>query len=92
MAVDYFAHNHDDDFAIQIARRNPQYPYGKTGYEQYYTDMLQFWRYLYNPFSDDSTTYFVGALPESEIENFGWNRIVVDDPSRLKFWIDFLVP
>lgn len=92
MAVDYFAHNHDDDFAIQIARRNPQYPFGKTGYEQYYTDMLQFWRYLYNPFTDDNVNYFVGALSEAEIENFGWNRIVIDNPSQLKFWIDFLDP
>ena len=42
--------------------------------------MLQFWRYLYNPFSDDSTTYFVGALPESEIENFGWNKVKTKKP------------
>ena len=92
MAVDYFAHNHDDDFAIQIARRNSQYPSGKTGYEQYYPDMLQFWRYLYDPFSNDNTTYYVGELSEKDIENFGWNKITIEDPSQLKFWIDFLDP
>jgi hypothetical protein len=54
--------------------------------------MLQFWRFLYNPYSEDATTYFVGALSEGEIENFGWSRGVVDDPSNLKFWIDFLDP
>lgn len=92
MAKDYLAHNHDEDFCIQIAKRNPQYPLGKTGYEQYYTDMIQFWRQLYNPTSKDSGTYFVGELSMGEIENYGWNRLVIDEPSSLKFWIDFLDP
>lgn len=92
MAQDFFAHSHDDDFAIQIARRNPQYPKGKTGYEQYYTDMQQFWRKIYDPYSENSTEFFVGALSAGELENFGWHRNVIDDPSQLNFWIDFLDP
>ena len=50
MALDYFKHNEEDDFLIQIKENNPNdYPTGYTGYEQYYTDMQGFWRQLYNP-------------------------------------------
>lgn len=97
MAVDYFAHNHDDDFAVHIARNNPQYPYGITKYEQYYPDMLQFWRYLYNPYitsdNEDYQNYFMSIEDDDfNPSYFGWNKIIVDDPSQLKFWIDFLDP
>lgn len=50
MSIDYRRHNHDDDFALQIAKRNKeQYPTGMTGYEQYYIDLEGFWRDLYYP-------------------------------------------
>ena len=41
----------DPDWLLSaIAQRNPTYyPDGYTGYEQYYSDMLGFWRQLYNP-------------------------------------------
>ena len=48
MALDYRKHYHDDDFLINIAKQNPQYPNGKTGYEQYYIDLEGFWQDLYN--------------------------------------------
>lgn len=39
-----------DWFLSAVAERNPTYyPDGYTGYEQYYTDMLGFWRQLYDP-------------------------------------------
>jgi hypothetical protein len=48
MALDYRKHNHDDNFETKLAERNPWFPTGKTGYEQYYTDLEGFWRQLYN--------------------------------------------
>ena len=39
-----------DHFLYEVGQRNPYfYPTGYTGYEQYYTDILGFWRQLYNP-------------------------------------------
>lgn len=53
MALDYFAHNQEDDFLNKINENNfifGEYLYknGYTGYEQYYTDLQGFWRDLYN--------------------------------------------
>ena len=50
MAKDYRKLYHEDDFLLNLATANPQYPDGHTGYEQYYVDMEGFWRELYNPF------------------------------------------
>lgn len=50
MALDYFQHGTEDDFEIQIRNNNlAYYPSGRTGYEQYYTDLQGHWRTLYNP-------------------------------------------
>ena len=51
MAVDYYQHNQKPNFYSQLAKNNPgYYPGGVTGYEQFYIDMMGFWRELYNPF------------------------------------------
>jgi hypothetical protein len=45
MALDYFRFNHLDNFELKVRQANPDlYPTGRTGYEQYYTDMQGFWR------------------------------------------------
>ena len=50
MAVDYSLYNHEDDFLSTIRKNNLfYYPTGYTGYEQYYTDIISFWRQLYDP-------------------------------------------
>lgn len=52
MALDYQKFNHLDDFELKIIEANREdklYFSGKTGYEQYYIDLLGFWRQLYNP-------------------------------------------
>lgn len=49
MALDYRRCYHNDDFLYYLSKYNPQYPTGKTGYEQYYIDMEGFWRQLYDP-------------------------------------------
>ena len=94
MAKDYYNHNHDDDYAVVLSRNNPSYPFGKTGYETYYEDMLEFWRYLYNPQSTDNEQYFLKKEIDQDIEDFRqvqyWNRAVFDNPASLIFWFDFL--
>lgn len=56
MAKDYYKHNQDDNFYSQVMLNNGydsdggfHYPNGITGYEQYYADIVGFWRELYNP-------------------------------------------
>ena len=50
MAKDFYKHNQEDNFLIQVANNNKDYyPTGITGYEQYYIDIEGFWRQLYNP-------------------------------------------
>ena len=50
MAKDHLKYGHEKDFLWNIANNNPDwYPTGYTGYEVYYTDMVSFWRELYNP-------------------------------------------
>ena len=55
MAQDYFKYAHIfDDFEIRVQQANPSiFPTGITGYEQYYTDIISFWRQLYNPELED---------------------------------------
>lgn len=50
MAQDYNKFSHFDNFEEKVANANPDiYPLGRTGYEQYYIDILGFWRGLYYP-------------------------------------------
>ena len=50
MSIDYYNHNHEDDFLYILAKNNQNYyPNGITGYERYYVDLNGFWRDLYNP-------------------------------------------
>jgi hypothetical protein len=50
MALDHFKYSFLDDFELKIISANGSlYPTGMTGYEQYYIDILRFWRDLYFP-------------------------------------------
>ena len=86
MAQDYMEHNHDDDYEIKLYKNNPSFKYGHTGYEQYYEDILGFWRDLYDPNTKDDVTYILDTLDETKY----WNKLVFTNPSQLKFWFDFL--
>jgi hypothetical protein len=44
MALDYYKYNTLDNFELLVARFNPLYPSGQTGYERYYIDLQGFWR------------------------------------------------
>ena len=85
MAKDYYNNTNNDEFASQLANANiDQYPTGKTGYENYYIDLLSFWRELYNPETSDSDNYYMDG------EYKYWNKIVYESPQNLNFWFDFL--
>lgn len=67
MARDYYKYNHLDDFELKVAAANPEYyPFGITGYEQYYIDIQGFWRQLYNPELQDKIDTLEGMVNEEK--------------------------
>ena len=90
MAKDFYANNQKDVFEITLAKNNEQfYPSGQTGYEQYYIDLLGFWRQLYDPtLTADDTNY--NDYYHSEDSRNNWNKNVYESPEVLNFWFDFL--
>lgn len=97
MALDWFKYYHHggatdtstdtaDTFIQKLQENNPDYEslilYGCTGYEQYYTDLQGFWRYLYNPFAASSGGVYDPIT--------GFNNLIEDDPEALIFDFDFL--
>lgn len=90
MAKDYFKYNHLDDFERRVAAANPDYHYGITGYEQFYTDMEEFWRGLYNPNPsiDNEENYYCENDTDLIPEYKYWNRAVYTDPASLTFWFE----
>ena len=96
MALDWFEFYHhggitdkekikmSDEFIQVLQRNNPEYEslilYGRTGYEQYYTDIQGFWRYLYNPEAAGNDAY----------DEYGYNKLIDQDPEALIFDFDFL--
>ena len=59
----------------------------RTGYEQYYSDFLQFWRQIYNP-EDDTQQFYDNSAGDMKY----WNKDIYANPGTLNFWIDFLDP
>jgi hypothetical protein len=67
--------------------RNPVlFQKGKSGYEQYYTDIMGFWPdvYRYN--------IKVPTASGQEItkEIVGWNQEKLLDPNTMMYWLEFL--
>lgn len=93
MAIDFYAHNQDADFLLKLAEANPQFPEGKTGYEQYYIDMQAFWRQLYNPeATEEKDGYLYDRLLDITYYKDGddkyWNTAIHSDPNSLNFWFN----
>ena len=102
MALDHQNYNSKSNYLINLEKYNPEFAGGKTGYEQYYSDMLGFWRLLYNPIilendkliqENNNYEYYT----QKEIINdvippkwLYWNKLVHTNPNMLNFWIDFL--
>ena len=104
MAEDWLNHNQEDDFDVRIRTNNnwPDlninlFPFGKTGYEQYYEDLVGFWEELYNVGAIDELyhTGIISTINEnyydySEESSLAfWNKMVIEDPTMLNFWFDF---
>ena len=89
MAQDYYKYNHDDDFEVRLAKNNPSYKFGRTGYEQYYEDMLGFWRYLYNPDSPKENDYGESLEDKQKykqaLENYN-NTYITDKKDDRLYW------
>ena len=91
MAYDYRQSNKDFQFYRAVEDANPEYKDGRTGYEQYYTDIEGFWRQVYKPYT---TTYtdrlnFGEYYGKNDISPY-WNKKIHTDPYSLNFWFDFL--
>ena len=73
MAIDYQAHHLEYDYAELLEVSNPDFvKNGRTGYEQYYTDILGFWRLLYEP----NRTQAIKS----------WARVAANDLSVSRFY------
>ena len=93
MALDFYQHNQDIDFLNKLKEKNPWTKEGRTGYEQYYSDLQGFWRQLYNPLERDSDR-LIADIQKFEYYTDGndkyWNKAIHLNPNSLKFWFDFL--
>ena len=82
MALDHFKYGHLDDFELKLQEANPnEYPTGLTGYEQYYTDLLGFWRQLY--ISEEEFNAFQNKINELEQEKNNWKKALGDSYDSL---------
>ena len=79
MALDFRKCHDDENFQYMVGLKNKDcYPTGRTGYEQYYTDLEGFWRLLYDPSPDPSFT----SIQASEIDVNNINDIYIQHSHR----------
>ena len=99
MAIDFYRHNQESNYLINLEKANPQFIDGKTGYEQYYSDLQGFWRQLYNPMKTDNDKllaevggfeYYDSKGSDGKGNDAYWNKQIHLDPNTLNFWFDFL--
>lgn len=99
MALDFYKHNQESDYLLRLEELNPQFIEGKTGYEQYYSDIQGFWRQLYNPMKTDNDKllaeigefeYYNSEGSDGKGNDAYWNKQIHLDPNTLNFWFDFL--
>lgn len=94
MALDYNRYKNNSNYAEQLALKNPIYYGGKTGYEQYYVDMLGFWRSIYDGYKfiinnpNDLPFWLDFIEPYGVLENYDIDlineRIKVENSSSVK--------
>ena len=93
MAQDYYKHNTESNFLLKIQNNNSWCKQGITGYEQYYSDFIGFWRQLYNPDStsdEEGNEFYSKNGSDMKGNNKYWNKKIHIEPNSLNFWIDFL--
>ena len=87
MAKDFHAHGQDSDYIYQMRLRNPVlFQKGKSGYEQYYTDIMGFWPDVYR-YNIKAPT---ASGQEITKEIVGWNQEKLSDPNTMMYWLEFL--
>ena len=101
MAKDYY-NNHTKEKFWEIINSLNENRYNNciTTYEDFYADMLGFWRQLYFDPLYEPLNYElpIGYLAEDFMyeDNFlirsNWHKDVYINPSGLNFWFDFIVP
>ena len=103
MSLDYYQHNHDDDFELNIQKNNYKsfikknnskvifkpYERGKTGYEHYYHDLNSFWRNLYVPEEEFNDYLKIKNNSIINADDFYKNLII---PTTNKFVKKFIGP
>ena len=92
MAKDYYKYGHIlSDFEARLVAANPEFSFGKTGYENYYSDLISKsnWRYLYNPTLEPEDEEYENYYHTKDSHNY-WNKTVYKAPQNLNFWFDFL--
>lgn len=67
MAQDYFSYHRLDNFQVKVQEANPAMTNGRTGYEQYYTDIAGFWRLLYFPHIIKKSPFFPQDVYDDEL-------------------------
>lgn len=95
MAIDFYRHNQDSSYLLKLEELNPDFIKGKTGYEQYYSDMQAFWRQLYNPSPTEYDILQYGEYydikgSDGNGNDAYWNKKIHLNPDQLNFWIDFI--
>ena len=107
MAVDYSKFRDEDAFYQKLEDANgAYYPGGVTGYEDFYIDMLAFWRKLYNPQGKELDQPTTGDDPEHSGKLYTYKResksgvlsnetepienISIKDGEKQYAWLDYV--
>ena len=78
MAQDYYKYAHIlSDFETRLVQTNPEFTSGKTGYENYYIDLISYWRDLYDPETAQKLSTDIGI---AKIQKFQYSN----DIKRIK--------
>ena len=82
MAHDFYQYGTMDDFFARVRQANRIYPedkdlfpFGSTGYEMFYTDLMSYWRELYDPYAEVTYESMISPLTKTPIR-------VIDDLTR----------
>ena len=96
MALDYYRYYHTDEYENMLRRNNQffkdnssAYPFGETGYEQYYHDIEGFWRLLYLGYDNIPEDIDLDKYYDENDSYPLWHKDVILSPSSLLFWFDF---
>ena len=91
MAKDHMSNGHKDNFEAVLAENNRDYyPTGQTGYEQYYTDIISFWRDIYDPsYSNGYEKIHVTKNTFNKEKSKYWElvRCAEDTPYADRIWL-----